>query len=542
MEIDAVSLVKSVLENKKRLARPSGNIELWNKWYKGKDPSFHFYDVYNGERKTRYQRFSMHMGKKCCEDWASLLMNEKVSIGVKNQDLLDNVLNEIDFYNKTNKSVEYSFGLSMAGLCVELENIILNYDEEQKTDSKSEMKNATIQIDDKTKVNLGVYSAKKIVPITFENGEVTECAFVSENTDNTVLNIHIKNNENGNYIIMVVYVSKENNVIVKSVAFEVKYKMFAIVHPQLVNNIDVDSDYPISVFANAIDTLKSIDIAFDSYSNEFNLGRKRIFVSSEMDKVDKKTGDLIRYFDPNDIVIHQLPPTVAADGSQKPLIQEVNGALRIQEHSQGIQDLLNFFSSQVGLGVDYYRFEKGRVMTATQVISEKSDTFRNLKKHEGVFEKALMTIITALQYAHNEFTTSQEKFTNIEEVSIHFDDSIIEDKNTEKTSDQKDVEFGAMSLVSYRMKWFAEDEKTATESMKKIYGDADFLRRISNFAPFLVQGTLTPLQFVKMVYVEITSESEQQALADEIKENLKSGSEVFSDADLMSFRSNGQNE
>ena len=78
--------------------------------------------------------------------------------------------------------------------------------------------------------------------------------------------------------------------------------------------------------------------------------------------------------------------------------------------------------------------------------------------------------------------------------------------------------------------------------MKKIYGDADFLRRISNFAPFLVQGTLTPLQFVKMVYVEITSESEQQALADEIKENLKSGSEVFSDADLMSFRSNGQNE
>lgn len=534
--MDSQNLISVVLEGKKQIAKPNSLITLWNKWYKGKDPSFHNYKIYNGEKELRYTRFSMHMAKKSCEDWASLLMNEKVSIGVANQDLLEDLLMKIDFYNKTNKSVEYGFALSMAGLTVEIENLLIEYDEVEQDDKNKKIENAHLSVTEETRVNLGVYSANKIVPITIENGNVTECAFIQENSNESIITIHLKNNLTKGYTIIVANVSNDSGTVKNQFSFDVDYQMFAIVHPQLVNNIDVDSQYPISIYANAIDTLKSIDIVFDSYSNEFNLGRKRIFVSSEMDKVNKNDGSITRFFDPNDVVIHQLPPTVDANGSSKPLVHEINGNLRTMEHSQAIQDLLNYFSSQVGLGVDYYRFEKGRVMTATQVISEKSDTFRNLKKHEGVFEKALFTIIKALQYAYNEFTVGEDKFTDIENITIHFDDSIIEDKNTEKTADQKDVEFGAMSLVNYRMKWYAETEEEAVESMKRIYGDADFLKRLQNFSPYLTQGVLTPLEFVKVVYIDITNPSEQEALAEEIKQNLKSSSEVFSDADLMNLK------
>lgn len=536
--MDNQSLISQILGTSRTVAKQNSQIPLYLKWYKGKDPSFHNYKIYNGEREIRYSRFSMHMAKKSCEDWASLLMNEKVSIGVPSQDLLESLLMKIDFYNKMNKSVEYAFALSMAGVCVEIKNLEIEFDEESeetKDNKNNQTKVASLKATEKTKVGLGVYSANKIVPISFEGQEVTECAFIAEGSDKTNVTIHLQN-ENGGYTITVATVNKNNGNVDSSFSFDVDYPLFAVVHPQLVNNIDVDSPYPISIYANAIDTLKSIDLAFDSYSNEFNLGRKRIFVSSEMDKVDKNTGNITKYFDPNDVVIHQLPPTVSSDGSSKPLIQEINGALRVAEHSQAIQDLLNYYSSQVELGVDYYRFEKGRVMTATQVISEKSDTFRNLKKHEGVFEKALTTIVTGLQYAFNEFTTSTEKFANIEDVTIHFDDSIIEDKNTEKQADQKDVEFGAMSLIKYRMKWYAETEEEAEESMKKIYGDADFLKRLANFTPYLTQGVLTPLQFVKMVYLDVVNETEQQALAEEIKESMKAGGEVFSDAELLNLR------
>lgn len=532
--MDNLSTVSGLLGGKPITAPPSNFDPIWWKWYKGKDPSFHTYKIYNGEKETRMSRFSLHVAKKVCQDWASLLMNEKVEIGVTNQDLLNKVFMAVDFYNKTNKSVEYGFALAQCGISVEIDGYKIEFDEVEEN-GKKEIVNKTMTITENTKESLAIYHSRNIVPITIENNEITEVAFVRKDSKETVVTMHTKN-EDGTYKITIAKVSNESGAVGFTFSFDVKYQVFAIVHPEIVNNIDIDSPYPISIFANAIDTMKSIDIVFDSYSNEFQLGRKRIFVSSEMDTVSKEDGKIDRFFDPNDVVIHQLPPSVSATGETKPLIHEVNGQLRTQEHSQALKDLLSVLGSQCELGSDYYNFEKGRVMTATQVISEKSDTFRNLKKHEGVFEKALHVIVRALMYVHDEFTLDTDKFNDYENIAIHFDDSIIEDKATEKENDKKDIELGAMSLVQYRMKWYAEDEETAIESVKKIYGDPELLKRLQNFSPYLTQGTITPLQFVKMVYVDIKEESKQNELAEEIRQNLKSGNEVFSEAELMSLR------
>ena len=61
------------------------------------------------------------------------------------------------------------------------------------------------------------------------------------------------------------------------------------------------------------------------------------------------------------------------------------------------------------------------------------------------------------------------------------------------------------------------------------------IKRLEHFTPFLTQGVLTPLQFVKMVYIDIKGEKEQQALAEEIKESLKTGGDVFPEEELGSF-------
>ena len=53
-------------------------IELWNRWYRGKVPSFHNYYQYNGQKKVRRSRKTIGLGKTVSEDWANLLLNEKV--------------------------------------------------------------------------------------------------------------------------------------------------------------------------------------------------------------------------------------------------------------------------------------------------------------------------------------------------------------------------------------------------------------------------------------------------------------------------------
>ena len=55
-------------------------IDLWAAWYKGNVEDFHSYTVWNGIEELECHRYSVGMGKKVCEDWANLLMNERVNI------------------------------------------------------------------------------------------------------------------------------------------------------------------------------------------------------------------------------------------------------------------------------------------------------------------------------------------------------------------------------------------------------------------------------------------------------------------------------
>ena len=53
-------------------------------------------------------------------------------------------------------------------------------------------------------------------------------------------------------------------------------------------------------------------------------------------------------------------------------------------------------------------------------------------------------------------------------VTIDFDDSIIEDKTTERNNDRQDLASGIMNDWEYRMKWYNEDEMTAKKMLPRM--------------------------------------------------------------------------
>ena len=67
--------------------------------------------------------------------------------------------------------------------------------------------------------------------------------------------------------------------------------------------------------------------------------------------------------------------------------------LRADEHSKAINDDLNYLSLKCGFGTERYRFDSSGVKTATEVISENSDMYRMLKKHEIILEDVLKELI-----------------------------------------------------------------------------------------------------------------------------------------------------
>ena len=226
--------------------------------------------------------------------------------------------------------------------------------------------------------------------------------------------------------------------------------MFQIVRPNIVNNIDLDNPMGVSVFANAIDQLKGIDLVYDSYCNEFRLGKKRITVPISMARIAmEEDGSARPVFDDNDTEFYAVPET--QNGENK--ITEHNMELRYQAHEAGLQTGLNLLSYKCGLGKDRYNFQDGQVKTATEVVSEKSDLFQNLKKHELVLRSAIIGLVKAVEIL--------EGLSTEPEITVNFDDSIIEDVGAEKQRFLQEIRDGVRQKWEYRMKFFGEDETTA---------------------------------------------------------------------------------
>ena len=169
-------------------------------------------------------------------------------------------------------------------------------------------------------------------------------------------------------------------------------------------------------------------------------------------------------FDPQDVLFYILNNNFSENKTN--YVQEVNGNLRIEELKNAIQTNLDLFSTKLGLGDQYFKFDGGVTpKTATEVISENSDLFRTIKKHEQILESALRELILSI--------IEIGKLANLlhisgETISIDFDDSIIESKEQDRLQDRQDISMDAQSLVEYRMKWYGEDEQTARFKINEI--------------------------------------------------------------------------
>ena len=128
-----------------------------------------------------------------------------------------------------------------------------------------------------------------------------------------------------------------------------------------------------------------------------------------------------------------------------------------------MQDMLNALSSRCGFGENHYRFDNGSVATATQVISENSTMFRTIKKHEIILHDVLEELARIILRLGN--SVLHMGLNEAVEISIDFDDSIIENKDTDFARDMQLLNAGILNDWEFRMKWLNEDESTAKAAL-----------------------------------------------------------------------------
>ena len=449
-------------------------IKIWRSWYNSNVQKFHKYKVYRGNgTSVNCTRYALGMAKKVCEDMADLLLNEKVTITISDQAtdaFVKEVLKANTWEELGNEYQEWKAALGTVAYVVYIRDAVV--------DEAGNMTGGS--------VGINYVEAANIYPTSWQNKVITECVFTFIKIHKRKKYIHfqyhkledVPGENRKQYVIENTVVENTTGAgkeltpdeweqipafsgLAERIETGSDQPLFVIDRLNMVNNADEDTTNPMGValFANGIDVIKKIDLEYDSYANEFSLGRKRIFVAPEMLTTDN--GNAV--FDPNDTVFYELPEDYFKNSESKEAMHEVNMELRIEEHSKAINDDLNYLSLKCGFGTDRYKFEGGQVKTATEVISENSDMYRTLQKHELVLERVLIQLIkTIIRVGISMGISGLQENTA---VTISFDDSIIEDKTTERQNDRQDVAMGAMGLAEYRAKWYGETPEQAQQNL-----------------------------------------------------------------------------
>lgn len=443
-------------------------IYLWKSWYKGKVRDFHIYEIYNGIKNVKKERLSLQIAKFVSEKMADLLFNEKVRINLgdeKSTKILNDILELSNFQVLMNRGIEKSFAMGTGCIFVDIDNIYID------SNNLPDFRDSVVAID--------FANAENIFPLSWDNNKIKELAIINNNimadgTNECIVKLYVKKGMPTYKILSYKFktdadmriIGEIKDTYITEFETESKYPWFSMITPNIANNIDLYSPYGISIFANSIDVLKSLDLVYDSLNNEISLGRKRLFTTKEVLRFNTNTGQQELNFDPNDIIFH-----VVGDGidnnDEKKYIQEINGALRIDEHIKSLESQLRILGAKTGFGGDYFSFDARNLApkTATEVISENSELFRTIKKHEQVLEQAIKNIVRSISTIGritNKYTIDDSK------INIDFDDSVIESKDEERSQDRQDLAQDTLSRIDYIMKWRGLDKESAMIKIKEI--------------------------------------------------------------------------
>ena len=436
-------------------------IDQWKSWYEGNVKNFHNYYSFNGLKKKKRHRYTMNMAKEISEDWSDILWSEKCEISLKNdksQKDFEDLINTLDLYTLINQSIEKSGALGTCATVVSVYDLISNED-----GMYLDVSNA------KTRVNL--VDIDWIYPLSWDNKEITECAFGSveykKGKKYIILSVHKKDENTGNYIIHN-HLFRETNGDLTEITdeqgtmseFDTKsnIKWFAIFKPLLTNNLFSNNPFGIPHYANAIDNLKAVDISFDALKNEID-NRRRTFVRADMLSYD--TGEQKMVFDEDDDSVYVLPKGATKDD----LIQSDTDDLRTDKQIATLNTNLNILGNKVGFGENHYHFDGVALNTATAVVSSNSKLFRRKKKLEIGYESAIYDLTNAICYASTAFGNYN---INTDDMVIQFDDSIIEDKEVESNRALREKNAGIISAVEYREKIFGETEEIAKQKIAEV--------------------------------------------------------------------------
>jgi A118 family predicted phage portal protein len=184
--------------------------------------------------------------------------------------------------------------------------------------------------------------------------------------------------------------------LMQDVAIEnLEKPLFAVFKIPMANNIDADSPLGISVFAEALEELRDLDIAYSRNAGEI-FDSERIVLADDrlmfQGSVKDSDGNVIRRY----LKKPRYVKNVMSESSEN-YYQEINPNLNTDVRVKGINNILSILAYKCGYSNGYFSFDSMTgIQTATGVEASQQRTIQFIKDVRDKLQMAMDDLIYAI--------------------------------------------------------------------------------------------------------------------------------------------------
>lgn len=417
-------------------------------------------DAQNPAKKNKIKVRSCTPASMVCDDMAGLIYNETASISldaIDNQttvDWLDQWLDITMWHDRAPLAIGRMCSTGTAAWALHVSGFTET--------GKSPM----------LKVRPMRYDARSIIPLSWEADDCIDCAFLANvyihGKKCTQIEVH-QRGDDGNYQIYCGFFDDSGKQFVPSgyldsntsVNTKQPYPTFSLIRLAFDNPYWDYSPMGVALFHDAIDALKTVDLAFNNMGDDLIMGRKLLVLPESMLTKDEYGNAQVPMLTGKRFFVAVKSNTY----DDKARVFEYNPSLRTEENRQALSTALQMLGKRIGFGIKAYALDdQGGITTAKQVAADNSEMMRAVRRHEHIIKPAIQSLITAACGIYRELGTTP--LADIAgQVNVVLGDSIMQDDDSLRERDRADVAAGLLEPWKYMVRWqgYTEEEAKAVQ-------------------------------------------------------------------------------
>lgn len=198
-----------------------------------------------------------------------------------------------------------------------------------------------------------------------------------------------------------------------------------------MNNKDINSPLGLSIFDNAKTTIDFINRTYDEFMWEVKMGQRRVIIPEQLTKLTAQREDgsitFKRRFETDQNIYTQL----GGGDMDANSIKDITTPIRSNDYITAISEGLKLFEMQIGVSAGMFSFDGKSMKTATEVVSENSDTYQMRNSIAALVEQSIKELCVSICELGKATGLYKGEIPELKDISVNLDDGVFTDRNAE---------------------------------------------------------------------------------------------------------------